>query len=491
MLARTRTDVDDMVGDADRLLVVLDDDDGVAEIAESQQRVDEPLVVALVQADRRLVEHVEHADEPAADLRGEPDALCLTARQGGRRAVEAQVVEAHVEEEPEPLVDLLLDPRRNHAITFGQLEGPEELRRPRDRQLPHLEDALVADRHRERRRAQTGATTRGAGHLPHVALDLLAGAVALRVRMAPFQPGNHAFELRRVRALPAVAVAVRDLHRRVAGSVEHGLAITFAQLLPRRVEGESAVVGDRREHAVEVLAPEAGPRRDRTLAQGQVVVRDDETGVDLVACAEAIAALACAVGRVEREIPGCELVERESAVCAGEVLREGQRLRCGLPLRGHDLDLGDPLREAERGLERIGEAPLDAGTPHEAVDDDFDRVLLVAGEARRAPQLDDLTIDPRPGEALLRELGQEPLVLPLATAHDGRQHLEAGADGELEDPVDDLLGSLAGDHPAAGRAVRHPDPRVEQPEVVVDLRDRADRRARIAGGGLLVDRDRR
>ncbi len=40
-------------------------------------------------------------------------------------------------------------------------------------------------------------------------------------------------------------------------------------------------------------------------------------------------------------------------------------------------------------------------------------------------------------------------------------------------------------------AVLHPDAGVEQAEVVVDLGDRADRRARVAGGRLLVDRDRR
>ena len=78
-------DVDDVVGDADRLLVVLDDDHGVAEVAQAHQRVDEPLVVALVQPDRRLVEHVEHADEPAADLRREPDALRLAAGERARR----------------------------------------------------------------------------------------------------------------------------------------------------------------------------------------------------------------------------------------------------------------------------------------------------------------------------------------------------------------------------------------------------------------------
>ncbi len=82
MLPRARPDVDDVVGDADGLFVVLDDDHRVAEIAETHHGVDEPLVVALVQADRRLVEDVEHPDQSAADLGGQPDALRLAARQG-------------------------------------------------------------------------------------------------------------------------------------------------------------------------------------------------------------------------------------------------------------------------------------------------------------------------------------------------------------------------------------------------------------------------
>src|SRR5688572_6665054 len=40
------------------------------------------------------------------------------------------------------------------------------------------------------------------------------------------------------------------------------------------------------------------------------------------------------------------------------------------------------------------------------------------------------------------------------------------------------------------RAVRLSDAREEQPEVVVDLRDRADGGPRVAGRSLLVDRDR-
>ena len=83
----------------DGVLVVLDDDERVAEVAQPGQRLDEPVVVALVQPDRGLVEDVEHADQPGPDLGGQPDALRLAAGQVPAGAVERQVVEADVEEE--------------------------------------------------------------------------------------------------------------------------------------------------------------------------------------------------------------------------------------------------------------------------------------------------------------------------------------------------------------------------------------------------------
>ena len=65
----------------DRVLVVLDDEHGVAEVAQPDQRLDQAAVVALVQTDRRLVEHVQRADQTGADLAGEADALRLAAGQ--------------------------------------------------------------------------------------------------------------------------------------------------------------------------------------------------------------------------------------------------------------------------------------------------------------------------------------------------------------------------------------------------------------------------
>ena len=80
---------------------------------------------------------------------------------------------------------------------------------------------------------------------------------------------------------------------------------------------------------------------------------------------------------------------------------------------------------------------------------------------------------------------------PLRPRTTGASTMNLVPSGELHHLVDDLLGRLRLDRAAAVVAVRMPDPRPEQAQVVVDLGDRADRRARVARGGLLVDRDRR
>ncbi len=86
------TDVDQVIGSADALFIVLDDDDGVADVFEALEGADEAGVVALVKADGGFIEHVADADEAAADLRGEADALRLAAGERGCPAIEREVI---------------------------------------------------------------------------------------------------------------------------------------------------------------------------------------------------------------------------------------------------------------------------------------------------------------------------------------------------------------------------------------------------------------
>ena len=108
-LAGAGAEVEQVVGGADDVGVVLDDEDGVAEVAELVEDADELGGVAGVEADGGLVEDIERADQAGAERCGELDALGFAAGERGREAVEGEVVEADLVEEMDALADLFED----------------------------------------------------------------------------------------------------------------------------------------------------------------------------------------------------------------------------------------------------------------------------------------------------------------------------------------------------------------------------------------------
>ena len=80
--AGTWANVDDVVGVADGVFVVFHHHQRVALVAQGLQRAQQNLVVARVQANGRLVQHVTHALQIAAKLRGQADARAFAVAQG-------------------------------------------------------------------------------------------------------------------------------------------------------------------------------------------------------------------------------------------------------------------------------------------------------------------------------------------------------------------------------------------------------------------------
>ncbi len=66
-----------MVCGGDGLQVMLDHQNGVAQVAQTPQHLDHAVGVALVQADGRLVEHIQHSGQPGAEQAGQAQALGL------------------------------------------------------------------------------------------------------------------------------------------------------------------------------------------------------------------------------------------------------------------------------------------------------------------------------------------------------------------------------------------------------------------------------
>ena len=79
-----RANVKNVVSLADRLFVMFDNNHGIALITQVLERAQQAVIVALMQTDRRLVQHVQHSGKPRTDLRRQTYPLAFpTAERSG------------------------------------------------------------------------------------------------------------------------------------------------------------------------------------------------------------------------------------------------------------------------------------------------------------------------------------------------------------------------------------------------------------------------
>ena len=99
------SEVEDPVGTAHSLLVMLHDDEGVSFFGQGLEGVKEAFVVAGVESDGRLVQNIKHAAQVRAELCSKANALGFSAGEGFGTAVEREVVESDLGKEFQALAD--------------------------------------------------------------------------------------------------------------------------------------------------------------------------------------------------------------------------------------------------------------------------------------------------------------------------------------------------------------------------------------------------
>src|SRR5262249_22161265 len=221
MDARSGADIEYVVSSADGILVVLDHNYGVAEVAQSLQRFEQARIVALVQADRRLVQHVEHAGQAGADLRCKADALTLAAGKRARGARQREIIKPHIDEELKPLADLLKHANANFVLLGGEMFGQsaEPLAGPLHAQVRDLRDVLARDLDAERFRLEPRAMAGRAGDVGEILLQVLAGPFTLGFLETALEIGDDPFEWLFCR-ITAQAIVVDEFDIILAGPIE-------------------------------------------------------------------------------------------------------------------------------------------------------------------------------------------------------------------------------------------------------------------------------
>ena len=114
--SRAGAEINHVIGAADGFFIVLDDQDGVAQVAQFFQRSQQAVVVAMMQSDGRLVEHIKHAAQFRSDLRRQTNALAFAAGKCRRRTVERNVAQPDRIQKLQPLDNLMHDAAGNQRF---------------------------------------------------------------------------------------------------------------------------------------------------------------------------------------------------------------------------------------------------------------------------------------------------------------------------------------------------------------------------------------
>jgi hypothetical protein len=274
-------DVDDVIRDANHVLVVLDDEHRVALIAQLEKDVDETAVVTRVQPDRGLVQHVERAHECGAERRRQVDALRFAARQGRRQTVQRQVIQPHVAQKGEPFPDLAQNLVGDRRLLLTQLHIREELLRLANGQRRGGVDRPTADANVARLASEPGAAAVGACQISAIAAQEHADVDFVLLALEPSEEAADTV---------VSAVAFDDEGPFLVGEIG-----------PRRVETCTGL--PRRPLQLRQLRAvmRFAPRLDRTLVDRLRSIGNHQVHVELDDVAEPVARRASAERVVERE----------------------------------------------------------------------------------------------------------------------------------------------------------------------------------------------
>ena len=243
---RTGAQIHHVVGAPDGFLVVLHDHDRVAFCTEFAERVEQHVVVARVQPDGGFVEDVTHTAQVRPQLRGQPDALCLTTAQAGCGAFQREIAEPYLAQEPEPCPQFRQDVPGNLAFATTRLEGGEHRRGSIHGHAVVVRDAAVPQLHRERFGLE--AMTR-------------AGLAALLTALPPIGPPVFLTRLLRIEALHAEPGAETRRAPAMRGVVGKEARIEFGEAAlaagagtPRGKTDELRAAATARQHLHHALA---------------------------------------------------------------------------------------------------------------------------------------------------------------------------------------------------------------------------------------------
>ena len=337
--------IHNVIGRLHRFLVMLHHNDGVAEVPQVFQRLDEPCIIPLVQPDGRLIEDIQHPHQAGADLGCQPDTLTFPAGKGAGAAGQRQIIEPHIRKEGKPALYFLDDLPGDFLLHLGQLQLVHEFQCFPHAHLAEIADIDAAHRYRQYFGTQPVAVAGRAGDSRHKSSDIILHPVAGGLLKAPLQVIDDALEV--IGELPGKPGGMpHHLKLFPLGAEQHKVQLILRHILDRDIQRHTEVLFQPGEVHLPDGTGVAAPARnlEGTVPDGTVGVAHHQRRVNLLENAQSGAGGAASRRIVEGKHIGGKLLDGDIMVRAGIVLAEKHLLTA------HNIHYHQPAGHGTAGL---------------------------------------------------------------------------------------------------------------------------------------------
>ena len=445
-------DIHNVIGRLHRFLVMLHHNDGVAEVPQVFQRLDEPCIIPLVQPDGRLIEDIQHPHQAGADLGRQPDTLTFPAGKGAGAAGQRQIIEPHIRKEGKPAFYFLDDLPGDFLLHLGQLQLVHEFQCFPHAHLAEIADIDSAHRYRQYFGTQPVTVAGRAGDSRHKRSDIILHPVAGGLLKAPLKVIDDALEV--IGELPGKPGGMpHHLELFPLGAEQHKVQLILRHILDRDIQRHTEVLFQPGEVHLPDGTGVAAPARNLkgAVPDGTVGVAHHQRRVNLLEHTQPGAGGTASRRIIEGKHIGGKLLDGDIMVRAGIVLAEKHLLAA------HYIHYHQPAGHGTAGLYRVRQTGADFRLDRKPVHHDLDGMLVVFLQLDLLGQLIHIAVYPGPDIAAAAGGVQLLLVGTLALPHDGRHHLNSGALRQSQHLIHHLVHRLLTDFPAADGAVGNTD----------------------------------
>ena len=303
---------------------MVDQNDGVAVGDQIVHHTGQAHDIRRVQADGRLVKHIEDAGRAVAHCAGQLHPLALTGRERRSRAVQRQIAQSEVHQALGRALECFANTLSHWAHLLRQA-GRHTLY-PLDELCQRHGTGLIQRNAPQPRRAgrarQTRAVTIRADILFQKLFHSLHALFVLDLGKSIFY-GVNGVEVGKIQitGLPGILIVIENVLF-LRRAVEHDVLLPLRQFAERHIRAHAHLAADIRHQGPH----QAVPRGNRTLVDGQGLIRHKRRHINGVHHARAAALLARAL-RVECQLLGRRSIKMHAARRADELLpgRDEQR----------------------------------------------------------------------------------------------------------------------------------------------------------------------